>query len=123
MPTLCPKCGAEIVDAMKGCPSCGYGSKERIVLTGSAGSVRSTTHLDIDQTLARRISGDDARFVDLTRQFTLRKGDENWFLCPNPAAKNETFVNGAAVSGDLVINEGDEISLKGKAVFIKVSFN
>ena len=123
MPTICPICGTEIVNVMQGCPACRHGSRETIQLTGSAGSMRSKTTIDIGQDpLTRRICGDDARFMDLTRQFTIRRGDENWFLCPNPAAKNETFVNGTAVAGDTVINDGDEISLKGKAAFIKVSF-
>ena len=123
MPTICPVCGTEIVNVLQGCPACRYGSKETIQLTGSAGSMRSNTTIDIGQDpLTRRICGDDARFMEETKQFTLRKGDTDWFVCPNPAARNETFVNGAVVSGDTVINAGDEISIKGKAAFIKVSF-
>ena len=70
---------------------------------------------------AGRICGEDARFVD-ERQFTLHKGDDSWILSPNLSVKNETFVNGVAVAGDTALNEGDEISLKGKAAFIKISF-
>ena len=57
------------------------------------------------------------------KQFALRKGDESWILSPNLSVKNETFVNGAAVAGDTALNDGDVISLKGKAAFITISFS
>ena len=121
MARLCPRDGSEIPAGTLPCPACGW--RDTIQLTGSADSMRSKTTIDIRQDpLTRRICGDDARFMDTTRQFTIRRGDEDWFLCPNLAIKNETFVNGTAVAGDTVLSDGDEISLKGKAAFIKVSF-
>ena len=121
MPTICPKCGTEIPDGTRGCPACGAGSIARIVLTGSSGSMSSGIDLDFGRIHGRRICGDDARFMD-DKQFSLHKGDENWVISPNLSVKNETFVNGAAIAGDTAINDGDEISLKGKAAFIRVSF-
>ncbi len=78
--------------------------------------------IDIGRIHAGRICGDDARFMD-DKQFTLRRSDESWIISPNLAAKNKTFVNGAAITGDMALNEGDEISLKGKASFIKISYS
>jgi len=118
----CPKCGTEIPEGTRGCPACGAGSIARIVLTGASGSMSSGIDIDIGRIHAGRICGDDARFME-EKQFTLRKGDESWIISPNLAVKNETFVNGAAIAGDTALNEGDEISLKGKAAFIKVSYS
>ena len=118
----CPKCGTEIPEGTHGCPACGAEAVSRVVLTGSAGVMSSGVDLMFGRILAGRICGDESRFMD-EHQFTLRKGDESWMLSPNMAVKNETFVNGVAVTGDTVLNEGDEISLKGKAAFIKVSYS
>ena len=62
-----------------------------------------------------------ARFFD-NRQFSLHKGDDAWSIIPNADAKNETFLNGTALSGEAKLDEGSEISLKGKAGFIRISF-
>ena len=78
--------------------------------------------IDIGRIHAGRICGDDARFMD-DKQFTLRRSGESWIISPNLAAKNETFVNGREIAGDMALSEGDEISLKGKASFIKISYS
>lgn len=119
--SICPKCGFDKPEGTRGCPVCGHGSIDRIVLTGSAGSRSSGTDIDIGKRLAQCICGEDARFMD-EKQFTLRKGTESWIISPNPGATNGTFVNGAAIAGDTALEEGDEISLKGKAAFIKISY-
>ena len=121
MPSSCPKCGTEIPDGVKGCPACGEGSIARIVLTGSSGKISSGIDIDIGQVLIRRVCGEEARFFD-NRQFSLHKGSDAWTIVPNADAKNETFLNGAPLAGETKLDEGAEISLKGKAGFIKVSF-
>lgn len=78
--------------------------------------------LDFGRIHAKRICGEDARFME-DKQFVLRKGSESWTVSPNLGAKNETFVNGAPLSGVTELNDGDTISLKGKAAFIKISFD
>ncbi len=122
MATFCTKCGTEIPEGTRGCPACGEGSIARIVLTGASGTMSSGIDLDFGRIHAGRICGEEARFVD-EKQFTLRKGSESWVITPNLAVQNETFVNGTAITGDTALNEGDEISLKGKAAFIKVSYS
>ena len=119
---ICPKCGTEIPEGTRGCPACGAGAIGRIVLTGTSGSMSNGQDLDFGRILAGRICGEDARFMD-EKQFALRKGDESWMLSPNLSVKNETFVNGAPVSGDTALNDGDVISLKGKAAFITILFS
>ena len=121
MATICPNCGTEIPDGETGCPACGTGSISRIVLTGAAGSMSSGVDLPFGRIHAGRICGEDARFMD-EKQFTLVKGDDGWILSPNLSVKNETFVNGSPITGDTLLNEGDEVSLKGKAAFIKISY-
>ena len=118
---ICPKCGTEIPEGVKGCPACGEGSIARIVLTGSSGKISSGIDIDIGQTLASRVCGEESRFFD-NRQFSLHKGDDAWTIIPNADAKNETFFNGTALTGEAKLDEGAEISLKGKAGFIRVSF-
>ena len=122
MTKVCPKCGMEIPEETRGCPACGAGAVSRIILTGATGSMSSGVDLIFGRIHAGRICGEDAKYVT-ERQFTLCKGDDAWILSPDLSAKNATFVNGVAVAGDTALNEGDEISLKGKAAFIKISFS
>lgn len=122
MATICPKCGTEIPEGERGCPACGAGSISRIVLTGAAGSMSSGIDIDFGKIHAGRICGEDSRFMD-DKQFTLHKGDDAWTIITNASAKNETFLNGSPVTAETALDEGFEISLKGKAAFIKISFS
>ena len=121
MERVCPKCGTMIPEGVSGCPACGDGALKRIVLTGAAGVFSSGIDIEFGQALARKTSGDESRFLEC-RQFDLKRVGDGWSIAPVAGVRNETFLNGASLAAESPLNEGDEISVKGKAAFMKVSF-
>lgn len=61
--------------------------------------------------------GEDAKFMHDTRQFSLVPDDSthNWILEPNTAAKNQTLVNGRAVTCPVVLAHGDVVGVGNEA--------
>lgn len=118
---ICPKCGTEIPDDANGCDACGYGASVKLKLDGCAGHIVTSINLDFCKDMGLRICGNDAKFMD-NIQFRLRVEDEHWYIKPYPRIKNPVFINGSQIDSESILNDGDEISLKGKAAFINVKY-
>jgi serine/threonine protein kinase len=61
--------------------------------------------------------GDDAKYMHDTMQFTLVPDQEagSWMLHPNAGAKNQTILNGKAVSAPVRLNPGDVVGVGNEA--------
>lgn len=57
--------------------------------------------------------GDDAKYMHDTKQFTLIPDEKcgTWLLEPNLAAKNQTIINGKAVTAPVTLNVGDVVGV------------
>lgn len=117
----CPQCGTEIPEGSNGCQACGWGAMVKLQLSGKAGSLTTAINLNIGKALAVKVVGDESRFMDDT-QFMIKVHDERWFIKPYPRVKNPVYVNSTELTCESELNDGDKISLKGKAAFIDVKF-
>lgn len=120
MANICKQCGTEIPAGSNGCPACGFGASVKLKLVGEAGEISTAIDLQFGKTLAERVVGTDSRFMDDV-QFFLKTSDDKWYLKPYPRTKNPVFINGAEVTSETEIVQGDKISLKGKAAFMDVN--
>lgn len=121
MVDICSKCGTEIPPDSNGCPACGYGATVKLKLAGSRGELSTAIDLQFGKNLAFKVVGLDSKFMD-DIQFFLKTHDEKWFLKPYPRIQNPVFINGAEISSETELKPGDQISLKGKAAFMDVSY-
>ena len=55
--------------------------------------------------------GEDSQYWDSDWQMTVEKREEGWFIIPNTAAKNETILNGKAISSPTQLSAGDEVGV------------
>ena len=116
----CPQCGTELLPDSNGCPACGYGARTKIMLSGSLGMLSSTIDLEFGKTAGQKIVGDDAKYME-DLQFFLKVIDDKWLIKPYPRQKNPVFLNDSQLTAETVLNDGDKLSLKGKAAFINVN--
>lgn len=118
---VCAQCGTEIPDGANGCPACGYGSSVKLKLSGKGGELSTAVELEFGKALAAKVVGDEARFMDDV-QFILKLHDDKWQIKPYPRVKNPVFLNGAQLTAESALADGDKLSLAGKAAFIDVNY-
>jgi len=73
----------------------------------SGGKIEIHVNTAIGQANCRQFGEDAAYWSD--PQFSLQRHGEEWFVAPNLQAKNETLLNGRAVSRPVRLTEGDQI--------------
>ena len=117
----CLQCGTEVPDGANGCPACGYGASVKLKLTGKAGELSTAVGLEFGKTLAAKVVGDEAKYMD-DIQFILKLHDDKWLVKPYPRVKNTVFLNGAQLAAESELSDGDKLSLAGKAAFIDVNY-
>ena len=115
----CSQCGTEILPGSNGCPACGYGARTKIMLSGSLGMLSSTIDLEFGKAAGQKVVGEDAKYME-DLQFFLKVRDDQWLIKPHPRQKNPVFLNDSQLMAETVLNDGDKLSLKGKAAFIDV---
>lgn len=82
----------------------------RLVLVSDSGATLDIgIRTDVGTHILRKM-GDDSRFVD-KKQFTLEKRSDGWTIIPNTSAKNETILNGKAITEDTVLASDDVIGI------------
>jgi len=91
----------------------------RLKLEGQLSSIMTSLDLDFTKTIGSKICGEDSRFMDET-QFFIKFRDEKWYVKPYPRVRNDVFLNGSKLETVTELNDGDRLSLKGKAMFIDV---
>ena len=67
----------------------------------------------IGRTVCRQF-GDDSQFWT-DPQFTLERDEEGWMVIPNTGAKNETMLNGKAITSVATLKDGDELAVGSKS--------
>lgn len=83
----------------------------QLVLSSAEGSslaLNITTRLN---GRGMRALGADSKFWDNDWQLTLERTASGWNVQPNPAAPNETLVNGAPVTSATALNSGDVLAV------------
>ncbi len=82
----------------------------QLVLSSAEGSLalNITTRLN---GRGMRALGADSRFWDNDWQLTLERTASGWNVLPNPAAPNETLVNGTPVTAATSLNHGDVLAV------------
>jgi hypothetical protein len=112
----CPNCGAEPFPP-EPCAICNYASVPPLTLVAGASNVAvGVLGLRLDQSWARRHFADEARFWfgDWQCKVT-RRANDGWYVESNPAAPNETLVNGRAVHEATKLNPGDVLAVGREA--------
>ena len=96
-------------------PSVAPPASPGVELAGADGqTLRLNVRTEIGRTLCRKF-GEDARFMG-EPQFALeRDAGGQWKVIPNPAATNETLLNGKAVTAPTALKEGDVLSVGREA--------
>ena len=105
---------------VNGCPACGYGATTKLSLVGSAGTLSTSIDLSFGKSLAKKVCGDESRFMD-DIQCLIKLRDDEWRIKPYPRTKNQMFLNGSPLEVESVLSDGDRLSLKDKAAFMNVS--
>jgi len=119
----CKNCGSNVGAETVACVACGQSFVSAVVLEGASGSISAALNVQVGRRLLERAVGDEARYA-ADVQFCLERNARGaWSLMPMAGVPNPTFVNGvAAPSTGLDLNEGDEVSIAGKAGRLKVRF-
>ena len=106
--TICPHCGCVGWVHPGPCGFCGHSEWRALRLLREDGHVLPIGRLEtpVGRSWARRMFGDDARFWDEGCQMTFVPQGTGWLVRHNPAAANETLLNGRAVSGDVELEDG-----------------
>lgn len=104
----CPHCGSDGWRPTEPCGMCGHRAFRELRLVRADGSVVALGRLkaSLAQAWAQRMLGEDGRFWDKDLQLTFEPHPDGWYLVPNPAASNETLVNGAAVTERVDLQDG-----------------
>jgi serine/threonine protein kinase len=76
-------------------------------------SLRLGITTEIGNSLCKQLS-EDAQYVD-GKQFTLEKENGDWYIIPNPAARNQTLLNGKALAAKTPLKENDIIAVGNEA--------
>lgn len=107
-PIHCPNCGTEGWRPTEACAMCGHRTFRELRLVRADGNVIALGRLktSLAQAWAQRMLGEDGRFWDKDLQLTFEPHADGWQLVPNPAASNETLVNGVAVTERVDLQEG-----------------
>jgi hypothetical protein len=88
---------------------------DAIELSGTDGrSLRIGIRTELGKGLLRQF-GPDAEFWDNRQCVIERNSAREWILSPNPAATNETLVNGEALTRPRGLRQGDRISVGRQA--------
>ena len=109
---ICPECGTVYQGDIVKCEVCGWSPYKRIRLIGASGERSFGSDMRIGRALIRSMCGDeDSRFADSTEQFSISlQEDKQWSLKPGKG-KNPTFLNGVRLTGPIVVNTNDIISI------------
>ncbi len=113
---LCPECGGK-TPSVNPCAVCGYREFGTLVLRGAAGQFRTAAPFNIDQTIYRRVVGDECKFADSYPdwQFRVFKSEESagWALEPGVKTTQLVVLNGAECAERTAypLKDGDVIEL------------
>lgn len=108
----CPSCGTTGNAVGAQCRGCGHQLVPDLALVRDDGEVIvSSISLSANQTWARRMLGDEGRFWDTDWQMRFERQPDGWLLIANPAAPNETLLNGATVVTNTRLKGGDVVSV------------
>ena len=112
----CPECGAE-APSLNPCPVCGYREFGTLTLQGAAGRFRTAAEFKIDQTVYRRVVGEECKYADSypDYQFRVFKSEElgGWALEAAGRTTQAVLLNGAecAAKTPCPLHDGDVIEL------------
>ena len=113
----CIKCGTEGNEDGKACMTCNHVLvPETLILHAAdekAARLKITSRLN--QAWAKRLFGEDARYWDPEHQMTIQHRTDGWFVCPNPAAANETLLDGVRVSDSAELKAGAVLAIGREA--------
>ena len=112
--SICPNCGQAGVYSPPGpCDICAYSLSRTLFLLTEDGTkareMNTTKHFDMHW--SRTIFGEESKYWDRRNQYSIQPDGSSWFLLPNPSSQNQTLVNGGAITGSYLLQEGDVISV------------
>ena len=104
----CPNCGSHGLMVPQPCEVCGHAQVQKLLLINQAGTTIPLGFLPtkLNDAWARSAVGDDAVFWAKDWQMRIELCDNEWILTPNPAATNQTMLDGAAVTAPRVLESG-----------------
>jgi hypothetical protein len=107
----CPNCGcSRYPDPAGHCPDCNYPPLRRLTLTGDAGSLSFGVRTRLGSDLLLRISS-EAKYAEREEQFVVSCHNSDWYVAPRPGTKNATILNGAILTAESCLKNGDVIAL------------
>lgn len=114
-PSTCPNCGcSRYPDSGGHCPDCNYPPLQRLTLTGPAGHLSFGVRTRLGSSLLLKLSP-EANFSEREEQFAVFSRQSNWFVLPRPDTKNATLLNGAILTRETSLKEGDIIALGSRS--------
>ena len=111
----CPECGFTGYREHLPCEDCNYSQTQPLHIVSLADPTRSVgpcrVGLAVNRGVITRVQPDNAKYWDAVCQFRVEPVDSEWRLRPNPAAKNQTLVDGASVTTEVVLVDGMQVSV------------
>lgn len=112
--TSCPDCaGSRYPDLSGHCPDCHYPHLSRLTLTGDAGSSSFGVRTRLGSALLLKLSK-EANYAERA-QFSVFCHDADWFILPVDGTKNDTLLNGVAITGEGSLKDGDVVALGSRS--------
>jgi hypothetical protein len=121
----CKSCGAVYVSAVLFCDACGHSDVPMAVVLASSVAGRTVevrTAMEMGSRNLSALADPDLRFCS-PNQFRLERSltRGGWVVYPSNTAANPTWLNGVQIPEDgAVLSDGDQLSIKGKALMIQV---
>jgi len=124
----CGQCGAIQATAVAVCDACGHTDIPMVIVLASTVSGRTVevrTTMEMGSRNLSALADPDLRYCS-PAQFRLERSltRGGWVVYPSSQAANPTWLNGVEIPelGE-VVHAGDSLSIKGKALMIKVCFS
>ena len=80
------------------------------LLGATAKTIKANIKTDIGKYNLQDLCGEDAKYAD-TKQYTLLREGDSWFVIPNPDAPNETLLNGKKIVEKTPVKPGDKLGV------------
>ena len=116
-PADCPNCGTQNFKSPGPCTVCDFSTMPKLLLVTESGAHISlgTTAQKLNDAWAKTKLGEDGLYWSKDWQMCIEPMEPDWIVTPNIAAKNETLINGAAITSPCSLENGMVIGVGREA--------
>jgi hypothetical protein len=110
---FCKECGTSGNVEGERCRVCTYlpVSPKLVLRTPAGREAHFAVGCPLNRAWARTFVAEDSQFWDSENQVTIQRTADGWFARPNPAAVNETLLNGVPLVESALLREGYRLAV------------